>query len=547
MKDSPTQMSNDQVEDEEVEDEDDDNEEFRAQLWESNDVKCCGVLVPNKTVQFFKLTALFLGFLFVGGGMFHWIEHPNEEIILNELKKDFMFHQEQIIEKLHNHTSTGDILDTWKFYESLQENQIGFNTDIVYKNKWNFYEATIFSFTIITTIGYGTFSPQTQWGQIFLMLYGLIGIPLAGVSLGFIAERVLYVFTLFSQLGKDKAAAAFAEFDADGSGELDEEEFFEALKVLHIELNDKEFKKLWKEVDKDGGGEIDLEEFRIAVKTLDADLTGAIGKKNELIIIIIGILFWLVVGVFVYKYTEEDWTYMRTIYFLFVSLTTIGLGDVVPGDPYGEGFLIVYAMIGLGLVAVLITLLREHIKEWEAKRSEIIRAKKIKSKKRKTLQKLDFFSSMNREQIEKLIDKMDTISYFPKSQIMKEGKLIELYYVLWNGSVNITSDDGTINEVIKSPSLLMESIITDDLNSHMAYASIHADDTVEILSFSRDDYKSSLIIDKKGDKEDDDKSIEIGIITSSDMYEENSFPDSFDHLPEPEQFIIDFINEWKKK
>jgi len=100
-----------------------------------------------------------------------------------------------------------------------------------------------------------------------------------------------------------------------------------------------------------------------------------------------------------------------------------------------------------------------------------------------------FFSSVTIDQIENLIEKMEIVSFFPHSQIIREGNLIEPYYVQWNGSVNITSADGTINAKIESPSLLMETTIMNDSRSPTTYASVHAYDTVEILSFRLDDYQ----------------------------------------------------------
>jgi len=541
MQGKPTRkLTDDELEEDEDDDDNEQVEDFRTRLWTQNHVQCFGVPIHENIIMFFQLALLFVTLLLFGGGIFHLIEHPHEENNLNQTREDFNFHREQIIEKLHNHTATGDMLDTIDFYELLREHYIGFNPEQEYDNKWKFTNSIIFSFTIITTIGYGNFVPQTQWGQIFLMLYGLIGIPIAGISLGFIAQCVLYGFTMFSQLGKDKAAAAFNEFDADGSGELDEEEFFAALERLGVELSDEENRKLWREVDTDGGGEIDLEEFRTAVKTLNADLTEAAGKKNEVIITLCGILFWFLFGVLVFKFSEK-WDYIHAIYFLFVSLTTIGLGDVVPETVFGEFFLIIFAMIGLGLVAVLITLIRDLLREQQRKRKIRVRAQKELKQKRKALENMNFFSSMTRDQIENLIEKMEIVSFFPHSQIIREGNLIESYYVLWNGSVNITSADGTINEKIESPSLLMESAIMNDSRSPTAYASVHAYDTVEILSFRPDDYQSSITMSEEEEEVDDDKSIEIGIITSSGMGDQREhFHDSFDYLPETEQLTISF-------
>lgn len=41
---------------------------------------------------------------------------------------------------------------------------------------------------------------------------------------------------------------------------------------------------------------------------------------------------------------------------------------------------------------------------------------------------------------------MEIVSFFTHSQVIREGNWIEPYYVLWNGSVNINSADGTIYE-----------------------------------------------------------------------------------------------------
>uniref|UniRef100_A0A0N5ADN3 Ion_trans_2 domain-containing protein n=1 Tax=Syphacia muris TaxID=451379 RepID=A0A0N5ADN3_9BILA len=59
---------------------------------------------------------------------------------------------------------------------------------------WTLAESVLFSFTIITTIGYGNVAPQTNFGRTFCIVYGLIGIPftlLAIADLGkFITELV---------------------------------------------------------------------------------------------------------------------------------------------------------------------------------------------------------------------------------------------------------------------------------------------------------------------------------------------------------------------
>ena len=47
------------------------------------------------------------------------------------------------------------------------------------------------SFTTLTTIGYGDFTPKTALGKIFTMIYGLLGLGIVSLSLGIIAKEAL--------------------------------------------------------------------------------------------------------------------------------------------------------------------------------------------------------------------------------------------------------------------------------------------------------------------------------------------------------------------
>ena len=92
--------------------------------------------------------------------------------------------------------------------------------------------------------GYGTFAPQTWWGQLFLVLFALIGIPSSGLTLVHLANAALSCATRLFTMGSDKVQKAFDAFDTDGSGELDLDEFREAITSLGMALSDNQFSEV---------------------------------------------------------------------------------------------------------------------------------------------------------------------------------------------------------------------------------------------------------------------------------------------------------------
>lgn len=186
-------------------------------------------------------------------------------------------------------------------------------------------------------------------------------------------------------------------FLLDGSGELDLEEFREALKSLGMTLTDIQFNELVIEVDQDGSGEIDREEFEVAAATMHADLSEAAGRGLR-IQIVTGVLgLWTLVGMVVFTFTE-NWEVQESFYFSFVTLATIGLGDFFPESRIGHYFLIVFITGGLGMLSVMLTLIEGLMADNEKSRkldlektraNAVIEKQKQEKKRLKELQKED--------------------------------------------------------------------------------------------------------------------------------------------------------------
>ena len=319
----------------------------------------CGCKCNAKSVSFVRFTASFVIILCIGGGVFFALEEPAELQRVADARAAENQARADVLALLGGNQTLYNLLADAGAAEAF--------AGLDLENHWTFASSTLFAFTIVTTIGYGTFAPSTVGGQIFLVFYALLGIPVATMTLVYLADRALGFFTWLFSLGTDKIYDAFIQFDDDGSGELDLDEFRAAVLSLGIELTDMQFRDLVNEIDADGSGEIDQEEFKSAVTLLDADVSEAAGRKNRIKIVATTIVVWLALGVLVFCLAEE-WDFETAFYFTFVTLTTVGLGDFYPNTAAGRVFLVCFAMVGLGLVATLLTLIEQFVKDIEKHR-----------------------------------------------------------------------------------------------------------------------------------------------------------------------------------
>ena len=214
--------------------------------------------------------------------------------------------------------------------------------------------SALFVFTIVSTIGYGNFAPVTDGGKIFLMVYALIGIPIVGTCVGLLAGQLLRMLEHWAVIHMDVVEQAFRHYDEDDSGFLSREEFRAALEDLDIFLSTAQFEKLVAETDDEGTGMIELDEFKLAAAQLKLPLGKAARARMRLGLSVFTAIAWLFVGSLAYVYLE-DWRYLDSIYFCVVTLTTIGLGDFVPSSQAGVTFHYFYCVVGLGLIALLLT------------------------------------------------------------------------------------------------------------------------------------------------------------------------------------------------
>lgn len=82
-------------------------------------------------------------------------------------------------------------------------------------------------------------------------------------------------------------------------------------------------------------------------------------KNKEYRELLITTMIVIAFGAVVYSYLE-DWSWIDSLYFTVVTLTTVGYGDFAPQTDGGKLFTIFYIVIGVGIILSFINTVYHH-------------------------------------------------------------------------------------------------------------------------------------------------------------------------------------------
>ncbi|XP_057669482.1 potassium channel subfamily K member 18 isoform X1 [Diorhabda carinulata] len=244
--------------------------------------------------------------------------------------------------------------------------------------EWSFAKAFLYSLTVLTTIGYGSIAPRTSLGKAVTMGYAMLGIPLTLLylsSVGSILSRVARgVFSralcccLCSNCGyccyDEKRMAEKERRMKRKRQQMELQQQLGLQEPFYVRSNSNYSNNIHSPC-RDG-----------PIKELD-NLSGTDNESKSSmhgwsilapIILCLCIMFiYICLGTFV-LYKLEDWPLLDGFYFCFMSLTTIGFGDMVPGaDPmqYDSSttiwFCSIYIMSGMALTAMCFNVVHDEI------------------------------------------------------------------------------------------------------------------------------------------------------------------------------------------
>ncbi|XP_069824375.1 potassium channel subfamily K member 4 isoform X2 [Dendropsophus ebraccatus] len=166
---------------------------------------------------------------------------------------------------------------------------------------WDIGSCFFFAGTVITTIGFGNNAPKTEGGRLFCIFYALFGIPLFGILLAGVGDH------LGSALRK-------------------------------------------------GIGKVEMIFLKWHVSPTIVRVISAV------LFILIGCLLFVLIPTLVFQEIER-WTLLEAIYFVVITLTTIGFGDYVAGDSAGnehtwyKPLVWFWILLGLAYFASILTMI----------------------------------------------------------------------------------------------------------------------------------------------------------------------------------------------
>ncbi|GMS97745.1 hypothetical protein PENTCL1PPCAC_19920 [Pristionchus entomophagus] len=207
--------------------------------------------------------------------------------------------------------------------------------------QWKWTDSVLFCFTVITTIGYGNVAPRTFEGRLFVIFYGLIGVPftmLAIANLGKFLAALLKSWTRpFIRCFGRMHRRCFRR----GYSPKERQRLMDGGKATKLESNvDEEEEEEMEEAEEDSGE-----------------------SSSDAFVLFVSFVLYVIVGSFVISAYEKEMNFFEAIYFNFVTLTTIGLGDLVPKS---ETFLLatlIYCAVGLALTTIAIEIAADYLKK----------------------------------------------------------------------------------------------------------------------------------------------------------------------------------------
>ncbi|XP_074650138.1 TWiK family of potassium channels protein 7-like [Tubulanus polymorphus] len=332
--------------------------------------KCIGVC--KKFLKFlFSHVGLFLMvclYSVMGGFIFEHLEKTNEKSECFNKYDKYVIQENDTTNRLYDITQQGnDEYDTKvsmvKVLQRFRHNVVALDLDVNcsllgepggISNKWSWAGSLMFSVTVVSTIGYGHIAPKTTWGKVVCMAYAVLGIPLLLLFLAMIGDVLADLFKLI--YSRVCCCGCFRKRT-------------EKTKVESVEQNPPP-QPAWR-TENSGKPTPPPKTGPVVIEDDEDDEDDEFDDDNitiPLTVTMLVITAYIVFGAVLFSIWEE-WNMLDSSYFCFITISTIGFGDFVPGTEDLESTkthiqLImgaIYMIFGMAILSMCFSLIQDEI------------------------------------------------------------------------------------------------------------------------------------------------------------------------------------------
>ncbi|KAG8197367.1 hypothetical protein JTE90_013493 [Oedothorax gibbosus] len=318
------------------------------------------------------LCALVVGYSILGAFCFQALEAEHGE----QTTSDVQQRRADAVRRLWAITDQLNVLYKDNWTRQVREEVRSFQSDLVHAiregydgkegagTQWTFSGAFLYSLTVITTIGYGNIAPRTPSGKIATVFYAIVGIPLMLLYLTNIGDILAKAFRYLYSRACNACDAGRRVRRTD------------AYRVQHavatlsrgVDEEEEKYRRMGMQPPMTREDEIRIE----PIPEMSSEVGGGSTKSSRVsvpITLCMVILVSYISGGAVLFSLWEGWNFLDGSYFCFVTLSTIGFGDLVPGDSViSEGgsqeklvMCSLYLLFGMALIAMCFNLMQEEV------------------------------------------------------------------------------------------------------------------------------------------------------------------------------------------